>query len=223
MAIMIGDIHGNADKVRAFLAYKPDQEHVAIGDYLDSFVEPFERQLECLHLLMNSDAVLLLGNHDVHYLQYPLFQFSGYQHENAAKFQDILEGNLSRFKVAHAVDGWLCTHAGVSSQLAEETSDVAALADLFNNRWEHYLANRSAQDKSDYEYKSLFTFNYFCYVEGNLLAENVRQIFGHMELKTPDVTDTYIALDTTNSGDNSYWLYDTEAGQLVELCNSEVK
>jgi len=91
MAIIVGDIHGKVEKVTAFLAYKPDAEHVALGDYLDSYGEPIERQLESLQLLMNSEAVLLLGNHECHYLKYPLFQFAGYQVDHAGILQDILE------------------------------------------------------------------------------------------------------------------------------------
>lgn len=64
---------------------------------------------------MNSKAVLLLGNHEVHYMFAPLFQFPGYQFANAHTLQNILEANLNRFKVAYAVDGWLLTHAGVNS------------------------------------------------------------------------------------------------------------
>ena len=61
MSIITGDIHGRIDKAKAFLAHKPNDPHVALGDYLDSFSEPPERQLEVLRLLMESPAVLLFG------------------------------------------------------------------------------------------------------------------------------------------------------------------
>jgi hypothetical protein len=35
MAIVVGDIHGDVEKVQVFLCYKPEVEHVALGDYLD--------------------------------------------------------------------------------------------------------------------------------------------------------------------------------------------
>jgi hypothetical protein len=37
-----------------------------------------ERQIETLKLLISSKAVLLFGNHEVHYLDYAPFQFAGY-------------------------------------------------------------------------------------------------------------------------------------------------
>jgi hypothetical protein len=52
MAIIVGDIHGDIEKTRTFLAYRPEEEHVALGDYLDSFTERVEQQLESLHLLI---------------------------------------------------------------------------------------------------------------------------------------------------------------------------
>ena len=118
MAIIIGDIHGNVDKVKAFLGYKPDDLHVALGDYLDSFREPADRQVNCLQMLLNSKAVLLWGNHDLHYLKNPPFVCTGYQYKHEQQYRDLIEANKERFKAAYVADGWLCTHAGVHFRLA---------------------------------------------------------------------------------------------------------
>ena len=216
MAIIVGDIHGDIEKTRTFLAYRPDEEHVALGDYLDSFSIRVEQQLECLNLLINSDAVLLLGNHEVHYLKEPLFQFAGYNFDHAPMFQEILEANIQRFKVAYAVDGWLCTHAGVKSQYTERESDVSVLAEMFNRSWNVYLKERLVDQEARYTYQSIFEFNYCMWVEGNLLPENIRQIFGHVEHMRPIIEPHYIALDTTNNC-NSCWIYDTATSELVPL------
>jgi len=216
MAIIVGDIHGDIEKTQAFLDYKPEELHIALGDYLDSFTVPFERQLECLDLLMYSKAVLLLGNHEVHYLLAPLFRFPGYQLANAYTLQNILETNLNRFKAAYSVDGWLLTHAGVNSCFTERESNIKALADTFNNSWELYLKKRLVTHEAQYPYQSIFQFNHCIYVEGNLLPENIKQIFGHMEHSRPIVEPNYIALDTTNHT-NSCWIYDTAMNELVQL------
>lgn len=216
MAIIVGDIHGNVEKVKTFLAYKPDEEHVALGDYLDSYTEPVDRQIEGLVLLMNSDSVLLLGNHECHYLIKPLFRFAGYKHENAGALQNFLEANLCRFKVAHAVDGWLCTHAGLRSEYAVLQSDVCSLADELNLSWELYLKNRLETQQARYIYRSIFEFNHCIYVEGNLVAENIKQVFGHVEHSYPIVEPSYIAIDTTNYS-RSCWIFDSAKNELVEL------
>lgn len=221
MAIVVGDIHGDIEKAWAFLDYKPEELHIALGDYLDSFTEPFEKQLECFELLMKSKAVLLLGNHEVHYLLAPLFRFPGYQLANADTFQGILESNLCRFKAAYAVDGWLLTHAGVNSCFIERVNNVNLFADTFNSSWELYLQNRLVDNEARYPYQSIFQFNHCVYVEGNLLSENIKQIFGHMEHSRPIVEPNYIALDTTNYT-NSCWVYDTAMNELVQLCGAAI-
>ena len=139
MAIIVGDIHGDVEKARAFLEYEPAEEHVALGDYLDSFSESLESQVECLQLLMNSQAVLLLGNHECHYLKKALFRFAGFNYDHLRIFQDILEQNIQRFKAAYAVDGWLCTHAGLHRGLTAGVKNVDRLASLLNRSFERYL------------------------------------------------------------------------------------
>ncbi|KAA0894255.1 hypothetical protein [Oryzomonas rubra] len=69
MAIVIGDIHGDLPMAQAFLHYKLETEHVALGDFVDSR-DPqvtFDQKLACLDLLLGSGAELLWGNH---YLAY---------------------------------------------------------------------------------------------------------------------------------------------------------
>jgi len=216
MAIIIGDIHGDLAKVKAFLAYKPEAEHVALGDYLDSFFESPENQIECIQILIDSYAVLLLGNHECHYLKNPLFRFAGFNLNWAERFQEILESNINRFLVAYAVDGWLLTHAGVNSIFTERESDVVVLANEFNSAWASYLVNRQVDLQAQYLYHSIFELNFRIWVEGNLLPTNIKQIFGHVENNSPIVETHFIALDTTNSSD-VFWLYDTVESKLVEL------
>jgi len=69
MAIIIGDIHGDLPMAKAFLAYKPEAEHVSLGDIVDSRdpLTPFAAELACLDLSLDSDCVLVWGNHDLAY------------------------------------------------------------------------------------------------------------------------------------------------------------
>ncbi len=216
MAIIVGDIHGDIEKAHAFLDYKPDAMHVALGDYLDSFTVPFQQQVECLNLLMDSEAVLLLGNHDCHYLRKPLFHFAGYQLNHAAELQDLMEYNLFRFKAAYSLDGYLLTHAGLHRGYTMHCADVDQIANRLQLKFEKYLQSRFITRHATYRYKSIFEFNFRMFVDGNLLPTNIKQIFGHVENTRPIVEPNYISLDTTNHT-NSCWLYDTELHDLVQL------
>ena len=242
MAILVGDIHGNVEKVRAFLDYKPDEIHVALGDYLDSFFEPQFRQLEALQLLLDSSAILLWGNHDVHYLKTPPWICTGFQYGKEKPLQAIIGANKDRFLAAYAVDGWLCTHAGVHIRVARPKrcgGDVVMLADKFNADMQKYLKKPETYQRINSISPSPPIFNigqgrggnsrcagifWFDYRRESGLA-HVNQIFGHTEGKKTPVHDKtrvlgeyhdYVCLDTTNNK-TECWLYDTGINELVCL------
>lgn len=207
MAIIVGDIHGRIDKAQAFLDYKPDAVHVALGDYLDSFTIPAAEQLECLRLLMNSSAVLLFGNHDLHYLSWPLFQFPGYNEPWADEFNLLLEANIGRFKPSVVVDGWLCTHAGVSPWLADDCA-VDDLDRQFTTAWQAYLADRAG----GYSFKSIFTYDFM----GSAPVPAIRQVHGHDEHIVPGFTSpNCVSIGFNDPG--TCWVFDAATGEVLNL------
>lgn len=229
MAIVVGDIHGNLDKAERFLAHRPDQPHVALGDYVDSFREPFESQLQVVQLLAASDAVMLWGNHDLHYLSNAPWRSSGYQHSHADQLRDLFDDLLQRRRLvaAHWVDGWLCTHAGFAEGGSGLTPDGCCrgnshyLADCIN---EHFYACLATEHTSPLfnvpvarggraTYGGIFWLDPFR--EKIRLDPTYRQIFGHTEQKEPVVTERWICLDTTNTDD--IWVFDTESETLSNL------
>ena len=222
MAIVVGDIHGNVEKVQAFLAYRPDQPHIALGDYCDSFYEPLERQLECLQLLLASDALLLWGNHELHYLKKPPFICSGYSNEHASALRELIESNKRRFMAACVADDWLCTHGGVCDWLAKGETDPHRLAERFNLEMEDFLARPGDRRQGIFAIGSerggtyskgggIFWFD--TRRESANLARNLRQITGHTE-QEPLCRPHLVTLDTTNN-DFCCWLYDTTTAELV--------
>jgi hypothetical protein len=229
MAVIVGDIHGNLDKATAFLAYKPEEEHVALGDYVDSFTEPVFRQIDCLQLLLDSNAVLLWGNHDLHYLAKPPFICTGYQHKFEQPYRELIEANKHRFLAAYAVDGWLCTHAGVAERLSKGVNDVETLAAYFNDKMAEYI-DRPFEPGA----QGIFGIGkgrggeainggifWFDFRRESGIDLGIKQIFGHTETPEPVINDhyvpqSYVALDTTNNKEHIY-LYDTSLNQLVCL------
>lgn len=218
MAIILGDVHGDVEKVKAFLNHEPGKLHVVLGDYCDSFSEPPERQLEALELLLDSDSTLLWGNHDLHYLSHPPFFSPGYQPDQ--QLHQIIEANKSRFKAAFAVDNFLCTHAGVHSGLVF-TKDVNALAERFNLKVAEFLENpRMMRDPIFNQGQSRGgTFKrggifWFDFQKEFGLSTEIKQVFGHVEVKKPVVTGSYVALDTTNLTDGCY-VFDTSCQEVI--------
>lgn len=62
------------------------------------------------------EVVLLIGNHDYHYMHYSGVResYSGYQDGKAALIAMVLEENKEHLQMAHYQDGILFTHAGVT-------------------------------------------------------------------------------------------------------------
>lgn len=226
MAIIVGDIHGNVEKVKAFLAYKPEVEHVALGDYLDSFFEPPKRQLEALKLLLESNAVLLWGNHELNYIDHAPWMCAGYQYSREEPYNLLLEANISRFKAAHAVDGWLCSHAGVVKKfLPRKKLSADDIAYLLNRKMETFVEDRKwfnwlSIGSSRGGHNPVGGFLWFDYRRETGLAD-MPQIFGHTAGREPVVKDKYVCLDTTNVV-GVVWVWDTDENRLVEL-KSEVQ
>lgn len=236
MAIIVGDMHGNVEKVRAFLSYKPVKEHIALGDFIDG-PGGQEQDVEVLHLLLESNAILLWGNHELCYLLRNPFLLAGYdkvdwpENSMADPRTKIIEENKDRFQAAYAVDGWLCTHAGAASFIVKNCADVARLADNINMQTTEVLFrnNRRIAVQSGLFQISPGTMG----IPGGVFmlrageergpSDRFKQIFGHSKHREPwhckgSFRDKeFIALAT---GQDSCWIFDTEKDELVNLWQS---
>ncbi len=143
--LVLGDIHGNFEKARAFLKFKPDEKHCFVGDYVDSFEESDEQILRTLKLCIESDAILLLGNHDLHYFSEPPFLCSGHRYWIQKELNEIFEEFVDRFVPCLSVDGFIVTHGGVSEAFgnsALKTTNVDLIAEKITSLWNVYLETR---------------------------------------------------------------------------------
>lgn len=244
MAIIVGDIHGHVEKVKAFLAYKPEEKHVALGDIVDSELEPPSRQIECLNLLLESKTILLWGNHDIQYADFS-YTYSCSGHIQGNPVPQIVRDNQQRFVAAHAVDGYLLTHAGVCTKISNGCTDPAELAGNFNQRllnaepsepFEnpnhlslHQLLmladekNRLRRDPIFYvsahrggkdDYSGIFWFDPF-YDEG--IDRDLRQVYGHCEIDTTPVLDEFGHINLNYFGRETCYLFDTKLAEVVKI------
>lgn len=198
--LILGDIHGNFEKARAFLKFKPEEDHCFVGDYVDSFEESDEDILRTLKLCIESDAILLLGNHDLHYFSEPPFTCSGHRHWIHKGLNEIFEAFVSenRFKPCIAVDGFIVTHGGVSNEFgnsALKVKNVDIISEKITALWQTYLDTRfTRKPGSPRTQNSLFAISptrggmdrfsgpfWADYRSDNLYG--VPQVFGHS--KTP--------------------------------------
>ena len=127
--IAMGDTHGRSFWKQVALNEKYDKL-VFIGDYWDSYDIPYIQQLHnfreiCRFKEDNPDkVVLLIGNHDFHYL--PIAgvykeRYSGYQRAKAMEIGHVIQEYLHLFQMAYKWENYLFTHAGVTNRWLKST------------------------------------------------------------------------------------------------------
>lgn len=149
--IALGDTQGRKLWKDIVEKEKPDQT-VFIGDYFDSFDIDAATQINnfldiCEYKRNNHSTVLLIGNHDYHYIMGENGT-SGYQEEASYMIKHAIKPNLDLLQMAYQikVDGMdipiLFTHAGVSSiwldmNYGRWQDEYPAIADVVNDLWKH--------------------------------------------------------------------------------------
>lgn len=120
--LVCGDVHCKKEVVdKALKLYEENNcdRLIFIGDYTDDWNDTVQQNLEILdylfHLkhIMGDRLILLFGNHDISNWIGGEFECSGFSEVKHAQLKFSYESNKQDFKMAHAENGFLITHAGV--------------------------------------------------------------------------------------------------------------
>lgn len=124
MEIIIGDEHGRGKFCSIYNKLKDDstiKHFVCVGDYFDPYfcykedasdlLENYNKIIEAAR--KDSRIILLLGNHDIHYIMN--CDDSRLDYFNAEKIRKAFMDNLDLFKLAYKFDnGAVVSHAGIT-------------------------------------------------------------------------------------------------------------
>jgi predicted phosphodiesterase len=134
--IFIGDVHGRATWKLMVHQENPDRV-IFIGDYFDSFDIPGVDQIHNFKEIIEykktsgKEVILLIGNHDHHYLpEVGYTGTSGYQRNLAPSIIQVVDENREHLQMAYQFENILCTHAGVSHLFLDNT-----FGPLFYSSW----------------------------------------------------------------------------------------
>jgi hypothetical protein len=127
--VAIGDIHGRDIWKQIVETEQPDIV-VFVGDYFDSFDIPGRTQIDNFKNIIQwkldnpqRKVVLLVGNHDFHYMSTCNEYYSGFQRDLYMPIGEVLETNKHHLRMAYRCDDLVFSHAGITPEF------------LLNNNW----------------------------------------------------------------------------------------
>lgn len=225
---IIGDIHGMTNW-KKFV--KDDAVNVFLGDYFDPYTNiSFEKLKESFESIIefkknHPETVLLLGNHDTHYI-YKRKESSRYIYSNCDDIYQLFMDNINCFTgVAFAPNShYLCSHAGFSKSwintlssrykvdIPETIDDAKVLANWANNLFALSITN----DKNNAKYSNAKYSNAKC---SNAKYSNAKYKEMFMFSKYADTNDYY----GTSKCHSCIWirpvglLFDSVSDKIVQI------
>ena len=127
--VAIGDIHGR-DTWQQIVEQEQPNIVVFMGDYFDSYDIPGLDQIYNFQNIIQwkldnpqCQVIMLIGNHDFHYMPVCSEKYSGFQRALWPEVGRVLEDKRHHLKIAFRYDDLVFSHAGVSPEF------------LLNNKW----------------------------------------------------------------------------------------
>ena len=120
--IVFGDIHGSMFWQKV-VEENPDCRYIFLGDYLDPYEKISSYQLiDNLKKIIKfkkkhiDDVILLLGNHDMHYVNLDIIPCCRFDDEIEKFAHPLFSKNIHLFTYAFQEDNRIFTHAGISQE-----------------------------------------------------------------------------------------------------------
>lgn len=120
--LVISDIHGRDNWINTTQKYINSVDKVVfLGDYFDSFdirpnvqIDNFNKIIEFKKQNLDK-VVLLIGNHDYHYLGYTNSKYSGFSYFYKQDIYDALINNINLLQICYVNGNVIFSHAGLSA------------------------------------------------------------------------------------------------------------
>ena len=142
--VILGDTHGRSHW-KSIVASESPNRVIFIGDYFDSFDNTAVEQMHNFKEIIDwkqsgqSEVIMLIGNHDYHYMRGVTQYYSGYQSGARPAIEQLLYENKNHMQMAYGMNGFIFTHAGVSSDWLKihGYDNESNLIDWINDMWKY--------------------------------------------------------------------------------------
>jgi hypothetical protein len=143
--LVLGDTHGRP-YWKSIVASESPNRVIFIGDYFDSYddytaAEQMHNFQEIIDWKQSgqSEVIMLIGNHDYHYMRGVTEHYSGYQYGARPAIEQLLYDNKQHMQMAFGMNGFLFSHAGISSDWLQEHGydNESNLIDWISDMWKY--------------------------------------------------------------------------------------
>jgi len=142
--VILGDTHGR-DYWKGIVASESPDRVIFIGDYFDSFDNTAVEQMHNFKEIIDwkqsgqSEVIMLIGNHDYHYMRGVSQYYSGYQSGARPAIEQLLYENRQHMQMCYQMGDFLFTHAGVSMDWlqAHGYDNESNLIDWIHDMWKY--------------------------------------------------------------------------------------
>jgi hypothetical protein len=143
--LVLGDTHGRPLWKQIVVDEQPDRV-IFIGDYFDAYddftaVEQMHNFKEIIEYKESGKAevIILIGNHDYHYMRGVYERYSGYQSGARPAIEQLLEDNKHHMQMCYQMGVFIFSHAGISKTWLENQkwNGEDFVTDYVNDLWKH--------------------------------------------------------------------------------------
>jgi predicted phosphodiesterase len=197
--VILGDTHGR-DYWKSIVANEAPNRVIFIGDYFDSYdnytaAEQMYNFQEIIDWKQSgqSEVIMLIGNHDYHYMRGVNEHYSGYQSGARPAIEQLLEDNKRHLQIVYGMHGFLFSHAGVSMGWLQRHGydNESNLIDWINNVWKYKpnvfgFAGRDPYGDSTISSPIWIRPNSLQQANRDTLRDQFIQVVGHTQQKQID-------------------------------------
>lgn len=210
--IFVGDIHGKYEVVSK--ALDMDGHKVFVGDFLDSYDRNTDDMEKCLTLVIEAlekdDCTVILGNHELSYMDHQRWGCSGFSVETAEMFSHY-KGKLVMMAVPFYIptEDFLVTHAGLDNyywtNYGFTLENLPERLDGFLSNTNHDLYGVGRCRGGSKNVGGIF-WNDF--LREHTPVPELHQVFGHTRVPEISVKGTSVCIDCLDSNDASFFEVD---------------
>jgi hypothetical protein len=208
--VCLGDTHGRIHW-KNIVAKETDADKIVfIGDYFDTHYDvSVDQQIQNFIDILNfkkenvDKVILLIGNHDFHYLKGAQETYSGYQKFKAIDINEVLEPAVSTglLQMCYVYEDFVFTHAGLTKTWCENNDiNLSELEDSVNRRFMSNIESFRFTYGDNFSNSGNDVTQPPIWVRIPSLLKNkldgYRFVVGHTTIEELTITDSLIGIDT---------------------------